>query len=749
MTTDARADFEAFLDYPSLIRGGRVAANWMADGRFWFTEGAPEHRAINTFDPKTGAVTPLFDTAKVRQAYRTALGREAPWNGLPFEAVRPDADGTFVVAIDGRDYALAADGTSLTALPRPGMVDVAMGAATRNHPETFVRPTLFPDSSPTPEMLSPDGRWYASIRDHDIWLRSPEHGRRERLTFDGEALNGWDVESVRMGVGAGMQLVVLTTNPWSPTGYKLFVTRLDERGVEPFVRVRWNGRSDEIEHAHFARAGERLPTTTPYVLDVMRRTTVRIDVPVEERFLLLVGWSADGTAITFVQFSRDMSWAGVWRADARTGQARLLYEETSDTFLRIQHETIGGRSGCTLLPDGGFLWESNRDGFDHLYLHDADGKPVRQLTSGGWPVVDVQAVDQVGGFVYFTAHHDQERPYDVHLCRIPLNGGEVERLTDGAGVHEIQLSPDRSCFVDTVSRPDLPPRSVVRSASGEVVHRFPEPDISALEALGWLPPEQVSVKAADGETDLWAVVYKPRGFDPARSYPVIEYIYGGPQVSVAPHHFPLMPMRMYSMNQALPLLGYVVVMLDARGTPERSKAFQDATYKEWRRHVTADHAAGIRNLAKDRPWMDLDRVGIWGHSWGGYFTVANMFDNPELYRAGVCSAPGFDPYDAFIYEPYLGGVPSADNRAAYEDANLLNDAARLQGELMMAAGTNDMGVWQSAVRMTDALIRAGRRHELVPLPGQHHGYASAYETYFIEKLLGHFERTLKSEEKQA
>jgi dipeptidyl aminopeptidase/acylaminoacyl peptidase len=472
---------------------------------------------------------------------------------------------------------------------------------------------------------------------------------------------------------------------------------------------------------------------------------LKIDVPVDDRILLLIGWSPDGSTVCFVQFSRDLSWAGVYRANAQTGVTRLLFEEKVDTFLRIQHEVIGGRAGCTLLNDGGFLWESERDGWTHLHHYDANGKYVRQLTSGEWPVVDVQAVDESSGYVYFTAHHDPDRPYDIHVCRVPLQGGPVERLTDQPGTHDAQFSPDRSIFVDTVSRPDSPPQSVVRrSATGEVLHRFEPADISALEELGWTAPEQTSVKAADGKTDLWAVIYRPRDFDPTKSYPVVEHIYGGPQVTWAQHFFAMAPYSMGNLNQALTQLGYVVVVLDARGTPERSKAFHDATYKEWRRHVTADHAAAIRGLAKDRPWMDLQRVGMWGHSWGGYYTFANLIDNPGLYRAGLCSAPGFDPYDAFIYEPYLGGVPAAHNRAAYEDALLSKDAGKLQGDLMIVAGTNDMSVWQGSVRMADALIRAGKQHEFVLMPYQHHLYGGAHDTYFIEKFIGFWERTLKN-----
>jgi dipeptidyl-peptidase-4 len=741
--SEDRAAFDAWLNLGSLIKGGRVAANWAADGGFSFTEGAPDNTTILSFDPKSGKTSPLFDTAKVRETYRAALGRDAPGKGLPFDAAYP-APGGFMVTIEGKPFVLAADGSSLTSPPQPNMAELVWQFGGDAAPRTYKRQGFYADNFQVPEMLSPNGRWYSSIRDHDVWVRSTTDSRLERLTFDGEPLNGWDVETSRQSIAAGNQVLTFTVNPWSPTSYKLFVTRFDERGTEPWVRTRFGERSDEVEHGYFARAGERLPTATPHFIDTLSRKLTPIDVPVEDRFLAPLGWNADGTKFFFVQFSRDISWAGVWRVDAETAAAELLFEEKSDTFLRIQHQTTGGRTGCHLLPDGGFLWESDRTGWMHLYRYDAEGKLVGAVTSGDWPVMDVQAIDSATGFVYFTAHPDQARPYDVHLCRAPLAGGKVERLTDGTGMHEVQFAPDRSYFIDTVSRPDAPPQSFVRRVSGEVVHTFPPADTTALEAVGWTPAEEFSVKAADGETDLWGVMYKPRDFDPSKSYPVIEHIYAGPQLSNVPHYFSVVPYQLYALNQALPQLGYIVVIIDARGTPERSKAFLDVTYKDWRWHVTDDHAAAMRNLAKDRPYIDLNRVGMWGHSWGGYYTLAHLFDKPDLYRAGICSAPGFDPYDAFIYEPYLGGVPAAHNQKAYDDAYLFTDAHKLKGDLMIVAGSKDASVWQSSMRMTDALIRAGKPHEFVAMPGQYHMYASLHDNYFLEKLISFFDRTVKN-----
>jgi dipeptidyl aminopeptidase/acylaminoacyl peptidase len=383
-------------------------------------------------------------------------------------------------------------------------------------------------------------------------------------------------------------------------------------------------------------------------------------------------------------------------------------------------------------------------GWNHHYHYDMQGRLQKQLTSGDWPVLDVIGVDLQGGQVYFTAHHDQVRPYDVHLCRVALAGGEVRRLTPDEGVHEIQLDPGFKSFVATRSLPYMAPRSEVRRSDGQLVHSFAPADVSALKDLGWTPPEQFKVKAADGETDLWGVIFKPADFDPAKRYPVIESIYGGPQIVNTPHNFHA-PVRspFSALHAALPQLGYVVVVLDARGTPERSKAFQDVSYKEWRRHVGKDHACALRTLASERPWMDLSRVGIWGHSWGGYHTVACMLDHPDVYRAGVASAPGVDPYNYFIYEPYLGGVPNAGNAAAYRDAALLADVPGLKGALMVVAGSSDVGPWQDAFKLANTLIKAGVDHEFVLLPDEIHGYGAKHEAYFIHKLVKHFNLHLK------
>jgi dipeptidyl aminopeptidase/acylaminoacyl peptidase len=267
-------------------------------------------------------------------------------------------------------------------------------------------------------------------------------------------------------------------------------------------------------------------------------------------------------------------------------------------------------------------------------------------------------------------------------------------------------------------------------------------DIAKLEAAGYVPPEQFTVTAADGTTELWGIMFKPHDFDPARRYPVIELIYGGPQTVRVPHAFidgESFPHA--APAQALAQLGYVTVIVDARGTPKRSKAFHDASYRRWANVLADDHAGTIRQLTARHEFMDGTRVGIIGHSWGGYCAFRCLADRPDVYSAAVAASPGFDPYSSLIYECYLG-MPR-DNPDGYAFASPFRLAARLEGALMLAAGTSDHGTWTDAVKMSEALVQAGKPHEFVLLPGQYHSYDAVHDAYYWRQVAAFFARHLR------
>jgi len=280
---------------------------------------------------------------------------------------------------------------------------------------------------------------------------------------------------------------------------------------------------------------------------------------------------------------------------------------------------------------------------------------------------------------------------------------------------------------------------VLRAADGTLVMDLGEADISALEEFGWTEPEEFVVKAADGETDLYGVMYKPADFDPNKRYPLVEYIYGGPQIAMTPREFSGNPRANYT--RALAQLGFLVVTLDARGTPDRSKAFQDVVYGAWGVNEIPDHAAALRQLGERYPWVDLDRVGMFGGSWGGYFTFRAMIDAPELYKVGVADVPGFDPYAGILYEPYLG-MPE-DNKAAYEHASMFDKAHKLKGQLLLTGGTSDYATLTDVFKMSRQLIDHGIHHDMFVYAAEGHGYFGKAGAMHMEKRSRYFETHLK------
>jgi len=595
-----------------------------------------------------------------------------------------------------------------------------------------------------PEQHSPDGEWLAGVYDNNVVMRSTRDGRSHSLTHDGVAERFWDLESTRWRDLPGLRVRFNVVSPWSPDSLALVAYRRDTREVFRMPRVNWLQPFESVDFIPYQKAGARIDRVQPVFVELRsgRQTAVQLE-QIEDRYIQLLAWYPHGSEALLIIYTRDFKRVDIVAADRETGAVRPILTESSNTWVKIQHEAMfSGEHGFRLLPDNGFLWLSTRDGWHHLYRYDSKGHLVAQLTAGAWSVYDIAHVGD-DGFVYFTAAIDETRPYDVHVCRIRVEGGPVEQLTQGKGIHGPTFAPNGKAFLDTHSAVDRPQRTDLVKSDGTVLRTVAQMDITRLKEVGYLPPEEFTVKAADGVADLWGVMYKPFDFDPARSYPVIEYIYGGPQMIEAQRFFVVEQSRFPNLIWALAQLGYIVVCLDARGTPGRSKAFHEAVYRDWTVGI-ADHASAIRQLCGRHSWMDASRVGITGHSWGGYFSTCALIQAPEVYRAAVSYEPGYDPWDLIIYEPYLG-LPQKD-RSAYERADLFRQVGQLRGQLMIVAGTSDHYVFNSAMRMTRALIDAGIDHEFVVVPNAFHHFIGADEDYLLEKLTGWFERHLKDKE---
>jgi dipeptidyl-peptidase-4 len=443
--------------------------------------------------------------------------------------------------------------------------------------------------------------------------------------------------------------------------------------------------------------------------------------------------------LVFVSSSRDHKIAQLRIADARTGKVRdILKEEVATQYESGQ----GAINWHYLEASNEIIWYSERDNWGHLYLYDAqNGQLKHQITKGEFVVTRLKHIDPKEGVLFFEANGREagRNPYFSHLYRVDLSGKNLKLLTPEDGNHRIQFSPNYQYFVDNYSQPDVPPISVLRDRKGNLIETLEKTDISRLLATGWKAPNPVTVKSADGKYDLYGLVFTPRNLDPNKKYPVVNYIYPGPQGG---------SVRSWSFNpgrrdhQALAELGFVVVVIEGSCNPGRSKAFHDECYGEMSTNTLPDQISGMEQLAEQYPYMDLEKVGIWGHSGGGFATAAAMFNYPDFFDVGISESGNHDNrnYEDDWGERYIG-LMEGNN---YErQANQLY-AQNLKGKLLLAHGGMDDNVPPYNTHLVvDALIKANKDFDLIIFPNARHGFGADnyYMTrrrwdYFVKHLKG-------------
>jgi len=519
-------------------------------------------------------------------------------------------------------------------------------------------------------------------------------------------------------------LVAWEVEPAEPHPVHLVESAPRDR-VEPrLVTLDYLKPGDQIERRWprlFARDGREIPLDRslfpePWSIDRLR-------------------WSADGSRLTFLYNQRGHQLLRLVAVDAATGQARTVVEERSPTFVDYAHKTW-----LHWLSDGELLWMTERDGWNHLVLVDVATGNLRPVTSGRWMVRGVEAVDDAARTVVVRAMGltAGEDPYHVHFLRVPIDGGEVVRLTRGDGTHELDWSPDRRWYVDTWSRVDQPPvRELRRAADGGLVCELGRADATDLVATGWTWPERFVAKGRDGATEIHGVIWRPRGTaGDGTPRPIVEDIYAGPQDFHAPKTF-----AAQHRQRALADAGFVVVAIDGMGTNWRGKAFHDVCWKNLRDAGLPDRVAWLEAAAVGRPWMDRSRVGIIGGSAGGQSAVRALLDFPDVYHVAVADCGCHDNrMDKIWWNELWMGWPVDE---AYERNSNVVDAHRLRGKLMLIVGELDRNVDPaSTLQVSAALVRVGIDHELVVIPGAGHGAAET--RYGSMKRLGFLERHLLS-----
>jgi dipeptidyl aminopeptidase/acylaminoacyl peptidase len=542
---------------------------------------------------------------------------------------------------------------------------------------------------------------------------------------------------------------------WSPDSKKIATFRQDQRNVGEMYLVDTRVGHPVLQAWKYPLPGD--PTVTmiePLIVDVASGKITRLQMqPDQHRSTLCddvacrggewsdVQWAPDSGSVAFVSTSRDHKHEQLRVGDALTGLVRDVLEEKAETF----YESGNGRVNWRYLPKSGeVLWFSERDDWGHLYLHDLNsGREKLQITKGDGNVTQLLRVDEANRLLYFVAvGKEQGRdPYFRHLYRVGMDGRNPQLLTPADADHEISLSPSGKYFVDVYSRPDVPPVAELRDASGALMMTLEKSDISKLTASGWQPPAPITVKARDGVTDLYGLMYKPTKLDATRKYPIVNHIYPGPQTgSVGGRTFS----AARGDAQALAELGFVVVEIDGMGTPWRSKKFHEAYYGNMGDNTLADQVAGMKELAARFPWIDIDRAGIYGHSGGGYATADAMFRYPDFFKVGISEAGNHDnrSYEDDWAEKWQGLLrTNPDGTTNYDNQANQLVAKNLKGKLLLAHGTMDANVPPyNTLLVVDALIKANKDFDLLMLPNRGHGFGN--EPYMVRRRWDYFVKYL-------
>ncbi|MEP6925029.1 MAG: DPP IV N-terminal domain-containing protein [Pyrinomonadaceae bacterium] len=735
LTADDYARAEKFMGYntASLVDHMGVRPNWLPDGRFWYRGLTPQGSEFILVDPARGTRTAAFDPAKLATALSTAAETKYDPARLPFTQPDFSADGRMVsFNLADRHWECDVLGTKCTA----AAVAAASKTQTRN-----------PN-----EVLSPDKKRAAFIRDYNLWMRDTATGKETQMTTDGVKDFGYATDNA--GWVHSDRAVLL----WSPDSKKIATFQQDQRGVGEMYLIETKVGHPTLQTWKYPLPGDAVVTTIQrVVIEVDNPKVIRLQMPADQHRSSLcddvscsggnwddVEWSADNSKLAFVSTSRDHKKENLRIADAATGAVRDVMEETAET----QFESGQGAVNWRYLPASNeIIWFSERDNWGHLYLYDlTTGKLKNQITNGEWAVTQLLKVDEKSRVLYFLAGGREKGrdPYFSHFYRVDFDGKNLALLTPEDGNHAITLSPDGKSFIDNYSKPDVAPISVLRDMSGKLISTLEKTDISRLRATGWKPPQPITVKARDNEIDLYGLMFTPTNLDPKKKYPIINYIYPGPQGgSVGSRSFA----ASRGDHQALAELGFVVVMIDGTCNPLRSKKFHDACYGNMADNTLLDQVGAMKQLAQKYPYIDIERAGIWGHSGGGFATAAAMFRYPDFFKVGISESGNHDNrnYEDDWGERYIGLLTkNADGKSNYEEQANQIYAKNLKGHLLLAHGTLDDNVPpDNTLLVVNALIKANKDFDLLMIPNARHGYgaASLYMTrrrwdYFVRYLLG-------------
>ena len=573
-----------------------------------------------------------------------------------------------------------------------------------------------------PPVKSPDGKWFAFIRENNVFVKDSLGKNQIQLSYDGSVGEYYSAELF-----------------WSPDSRKIAGTKVRAE-VPHYIYFVESSPSDQLQpklqKRYYPKAGDALPISIPVLFDLESKKQITVDgTPFLNQFTLgNIAWRKDNRAFTFEFNQRGHQRYQVVEVNAASGISKVLIDEKSETFIDYsskisRHDVNDGKE---------IVWTSERDGWNHMYLYSGYGVLTSQITSGDWVVRDVVKVFDSTRQVIFTAsgRNPGEDPYLIHYYRVNFDGSDLRKLTPIQANHQAEFSTDYRFLTDIYSRVDMPPTFVLRDGTtGNILKIVEQSGISDLLSMGWKIPDVFSAKGRDGKTDIWGMIYRPTSFDSTKKYPIIEYIYAGPHSSFVPKNFS----ASFKSYAALAELGFIVVQIDGMGTSNRSKAFHDVCWRNLKDAGFPDRILWIKAAAQKYPYMDTTRVGIFGGSAGGQSSTGALLFHPEFYKVAVSSCGCHDNrMDKMWWNEQWMGYPVGPWYA--ENSNVTN-ARLLKGKLMLLVGELDDNVDPaSTIQLCDALIKADKEFELVILPGMNHTGGGKYgerkrRDFFVKYLL--------------
>jgi len=723
-----------FSSYMNNFVFNTIKGSWQDNNTYVYSkkleDGGSEFVKV---DAASGEKSVAFDHFKLAEALANIIEGDISPTSLPFSTFNYTDDNSITFYNKGKQYKCNLNDYTITEIP-----------AVVNGGNRY-------------EYVAPNGKIAAYTDNYNLWIRDLKTNNRTQLTFDGIEDYGYATNNAGWKKSKGPVL------KWSPNSDKIATFQQDARGVEEMYLTTTNVGHPKLHAWKHPLPGDSIVFklervvidlgSTPKIVRLKmpsdyQRSTTTDHVAARNGEFLDVRWQEDGSKLAFISSSRDHKEAHLQIADAATGEVISIYKEIVDTYYE---SGVRNENWDVLFDTNEFIWFSERDNWGHLFLYDLTAKKLKnQITSGNWAVQKIRNIDVKKREIYFTAGGKEEgNPYHQYLYKVNFDGSNLKLLTPDKGSHSVQFTANHNYFVDNNSTTTNAPVWTLRNSNGDKITDIETANISKLKENGWQQPIEFSVKARDNETDLYGIMYLPSHYSETKKYPVLNYIYPGPQSGSVGNYSFTVARRDF---QAVAELGFVVVAVDAMGTPKRSKSFHDAYYGNMGDNGLPDNITAIKQLAEKHKGMDIERVGIWGHSGGGFASTRAVFAYPEFYDVAVSGAGNHDNrnYEADWAEKWQGLLVhktiegKEDSATNYDNQANQLIAENLKGKLLITHGSMDDNVPPSnTMLVVEALIKANKDFDFIIFPNKRHGYGDMtnYMTrrrwdYFVMHLKG-------------